>query len=135
MKNQPTSVEIRDAIQRLSAAAASAALPEERMAAAASGGVPVHVDVGGVLVVCVNGVQAFDPATGSLRHVTDEWATTALVKAARRFPELASLLPQKPLSASSCSACQGTGSILGVLTCASCSGIGWIAGSSANSST
>jgi hypothetical protein len=49
---------------------------------------------------------------------------SALVIATKAFPELARLLPQRPIDADTCTACGGSGRIHGIV-CGTCSGLGW----------
>jgi hypothetical protein len=58
------------------------------------------------------------------------WVNIALVQGAIRFPQLQSLIPKRPATATTCETCQGTGK-LGLppeyadVIC-KCGGIGWI---------
>lgn len=120
--------EVAAAIERLSReAAAGASLPEAREAAARTGGVPVHADLGGVLVLATDGsVLHYDPEGGRVSPVEDiRWQLLALVKAARAFPDLRQLRPGMPDTAVACERCGGRGVILGDLDCGACFGIGW----------
>jgi hypothetical protein len=98
-----------------------------RAAAKLTGGVPVYADIGGILIVLTDGrVVHFDPDTHIVTPVTDtKWRRVALANAARKFPELATLLPARPTDARSCTVCGGTGVLLGA-NCGSCSGLGWV---------
>lgn len=120
--------ELAGTIMRLShEAAVGASLSEAREAAARTGGVPVHADLGGVLVLAPDGsVLHYDPDSGGVSLVADEhWRILALVKAARKFPELQQLRPPRPKTAVACPPCGGDGVILGGVDCGACSGSGW----------
>lgn len=123
--NEPSLSEI---VGRLSRQAASKS-DELSDCAAITGAVPVYADAGGVLLITPDGgVVQYDPETGGVVPVRDgPWRTLALVKAARKFPELAGLGPRRPETAVECSACRGSGVIVGDLDCATCSGTGWTA--------
>lgn len=99
-----------------------------RKAAVRTGGLPVYADMGGVLVVTESlEILLYEPETDSLRGVADErWRIFALVKAAQKFPSLATLRPQQPASAVACSQCGGQGVVLGGLDCGRCFGVGWV---------
>ena len=122
--------EIVETLERLSQEAAiSAESDSARRAAKATGGLPLQCDMGGVLVLTPLGtVLHYDPETGAVASVDDDrWKTAALVKAARRYPELIALFPVKPSNAVVCLQCRGTGMILGTLDCGKCMGAGWLA--------
>ena len=125
--------ELAGAIGRLSQEAAAGGSPSEaREAAARTGGVPVHTDLGGVLVLAPDGsVLHYDPDSGQVNPVADDrWRVLALVKAARKFPELQPLRPRRPATAVACPQCGGDGVVLGGVDCGVCSGIGWTVESS-----
>ena len=91
-------------VRNLSEAASHSAPSEaERDAAKHTGGVPVSAQFGGVLVLRPDGtVTLYDPETRTLSEPEPQWWTAARVKAARRFPELAGILPAKPMNAVQC---------------------------------
>ncbi len=119
----------RELIERLvRVVATSADAPEAyRDAARQTGALPVHCDMGGCLAMTPDGdIIEFDPETQSIRPVRDAaWTRRALVKAARRYDELADLLPQKPRDARVCAACGGQGVLVAGFDCAECGGLGW----------
>ena len=51
----------------------------------------------------------------------------ALCQGAKKYPELASLIPRRPAQAQDCESCKGTGQIAGLpqIICG-CGGLGWI---------
>lgn len=55
------------------------------------------------------------------------WERMALCQGAKKYPELGSLIPQRPLQARDCESCKGTGQIEGApqIICA-CGGLGWM---------
>jgi hypothetical protein len=56
------------------------------------------------------------------------WERMALCQGAKKYPELARLLPQRPAKALQCESCNGTGQIAGLpphIIC-ECGGLGWI---------
>jgi len=83
--------------------------------------------MGGVLVLAPDGsVLHYDPDGGRVSSVAEErWRVLALVKAARKFPELQPLRPRRPDAAVTCAQCGGEGVILGGVDCGECSGSGW----------
>lgn len=122
------SVEIGETIRRLAAEAArnseSSAI---RQAAQATGALPVHADMGGALVVTAEGdVIQYDFETGATTRPDENWKVLGLAKAARRFPELRNLAPEKPTDAVRCRSCAGAGTMPGNTDCATCWGTGWI---------
>lgn len=55
------------------------------------------------------------------------WERMALCAGAKKYPELAALIPKRPPHASTCESCEGTGEIPGAppeIMC-SCGGLGW----------
>jgi hypothetical protein len=64
----------------------------------------------------------------SVRPLRDAyWQRMAICQGAKRYPELRALLPKRPASAQTCSACSGSGQVSGApqIIC-ECGGIGWI---------
>lgn len=118
--------DIGDAIRRLIAAAEKSESAVTAEAARATGGLPVHVDMGGALVVTPKGdVVQYDFETRATSVPDNKWRTLALSKAARRFSELKDLAPSRPSNAITCPDCGGSGSIHGT-DCFECLGTGWI---------
>jgi hypothetical protein len=117
-----------ETISKLSQQVALTGAHELSQAAAATGGLPVHADAGGVLVIDRAGsVLHYDPDAGTALQVTDvRWQTLALSKAARMFPELESLRPLRPSAAVDCPQCGGSGVVLGTTDCGRCFTTGWI---------
>ena len=121
--------DVAAALARLTAEARTdATVDVAREAAVATGGLPVHCDMGGVLVVTAGGdVNYYDPEHKTTSRVADSrWRTLALVKAARNHPELASLRPAMPVDAMACTSCSGTGRVFEVADCGQCMGTGWL---------
>ena len=87
---------------------------------------PVYSDMGGTLFITPSlQILIMRSDEGALsEECSPEWRLVALVAAAERFPELKQLLPTRPSGASDCSACAGTGRLLGA-RCGSCFGLGW----------
>lgn len=97
-------------------------------AARATGGVPVHMDIGGVLVIDRwEAVVSYDPDDGTIARVSDAgWRTLALVKAAEKFPDLRELAPVPPSNAVVCGTCEGSGFLVGDVNCGACLARGWL---------
>ena len=93
-----------------------------------TGGVPVYSDLGGVLLIDPEmTVLELDTETGALRVVSDAaWRRVAFSCAARTFPLLAELMPQRPQGAVPCGQCMESGCLLGEVTCGKCHGLGWL---------
>ena len=122
--------ELRRIINRLSEeVAAGDSLRETREAAARTGGVPVYADMGGILVLAPDGsVLQYEPTSGKIEAVVEsKWRILALVRAARKHPELSALRPMRPNTARTCRQCGGTGIVLGQADCGVCYGTGWTA--------
>lgn len=96
-------------------------------AAAQMKALPVYSDFGGTLLISESGeVLERDDESGVTSPVKDRvWFLIALVSAARRFPELSFLQPQRPIAALECTSCSGSGFQMGVL-CGRCGGTGWV---------
>jgi len=127
-KQVPT--KLKSTISRLSnevAAADSSSYIRE--AAVRTGGVPVYADMGGVLVVAPDGSTLhYEPASRKIdAFVEERWRLLALVRAARKYPELSELRPARPETARSCRQCGGTGLVVGQVDCGVCDGTGWTA--------
>lgn len=83
-----------------------------RAAALRVPGLPVHADMGGVLVLRSDGsVALYDEEHGRVEPVDrDPWRTLALIQAAKKYPaELRDLPPARPHDAVPCEDCGGTG--------------------------
>lgn len=66
-----------------------------------------------------------DPDTWAWRQGTLPEAWGAFLIAAKRIPEVALLVPQRPLDAQSCPACDGSGRHPVGIPCPTCHGLGW----------
>lgn len=100
-----------------------------REAARLTGGVPVYADMGGVFVVFGDGrVLSLEHDTTNVRPVEDPvWRMVALVSAAKKFPELAALMPERPPNAVTCPDCGGSGVRFAKnLICGTCHYSGWV---------
>ena len=121
-------MDLASIIRRLSDEAAARASNEDvREAVMKTGGVPVHTDLGGILLVAPDGqVLHYDPESGRVQAPGHNWKQLALAKAARRFPELEELRPRKPDGAAECRACEGSGVLQEGVDCGTCFGAGWL---------
>jgi hypothetical protein len=101
--------------------------PVFREAALFTQALPVYADIGGVLVISETGeVLLYDPDTKNETPADEKWRLVALIRAARRHPQLSALEPERPHDAVECPACHGNGGILGALDCGTCLTTGWI---------
>lgn len=104
-------------------------LHDDRALAERTGALPVHADMGGLLLIAPDGaVLHHDPDTGRTESVHDSWRLLARTSAADRFPALASLRPRRPPFAVDCHACRGAGrlDLAPDLPCGACFGTGWL---------
>jgi hypothetical protein len=96
---------------------------------------PLIADMSGFFAIDLSGEIKgclYDTPTVS-EVVTDEQTLNSIMfRASKRFPELASLVPERPYNAIECPACNGSGYPIGVpehlrdsVIC-SCGGLGWI---------
>jgi hypothetical protein len=122
---------------RLLAAYRASSAPDPigaRAQAARSGLLPVYLDIGGWVGLRDDGelLEAAWDSDVAPAPVVDRWLRrTALAVAARDFPELAYLRPQRPEDAVSCPHCGGTGrfAVDGVampFVLCPCAGLGWL---------
>jgi hypothetical protein len=94
---------------------------------------PLYGDIGGSIFLRADGTML------SLDHNSEElsegvghpWEIVALVAGAEKYPQLRSLLPERPANARDCTPCGGTGkvSVPGLdvgLGCGECWGLGWL---------
>jgi hypothetical protein len=93
-------------------------------------GLPVYCDMGGCLVITMDGlVMHYDSDTGVCIEVHDpKWITLALVACSEKYAELKALKPPKPDDSDVCMACNGTGKLLpnSRIRCGTCAGTGWV---------
>jgi hypothetical protein len=97
---------------------------------------PVYVDIGGALLLRPDGTvlevhsnQSWDGPVESRDLEAERDLKLARVAAARSWPTLASLAPQRPEGAAECATCQGDGLlVVGELEayCRDCGGSGWV---------
>jgi hypothetical protein len=109
-----------------------------RAVVAKFGSLPVIMDMGGCYALQLDGAVvtfAWDEPHG-LAVVDDErLRNIALYQGSRKYPELATLVPARPLQAADCRSCGGTGIVLVEgrsfpdIICF-CGGLGWIPASS-----
>ena len=59
------------------------------------------------------------------REATGTERTLSLTVASERWPELAELLPRRPVDARDCATCEGRGTIVPKLYCSECGALGW----------
>lgn len=120
---------LADVVRRLSEEAHRDTRNEHiREAIRKTGGVPVYADMGGILLITPDGdVWQYDPETETVGvEFEEKWRTLARARAARHFPELQHLAPQRPTGAAECSTCGGRGIIMENLDCGVCFGTGWV---------
>src|SRR5688572_25819684 len=110
-----SSTDFAAAVQRLSSQQADDSTSQDaQRAARRTGGVVVHEDMNGVLVLMPDAsAMIVEHETGLVQIADERWRLMALVKGARQFTSLKRWAPVKPSGAKSCPACNGTGSILG----------------------
>jgi len=123
------SPELRAYLRRMIDEARNASVESTlRDVALATDALPVHIDMGGALVVTTEGaVLEYDFEADATSVAPENFRLAALAKAARRFPELQDLAPRRPENAVTCPACAGTGVILGKMDCGTCMSLGWVA--------
>ena len=59
------------------------------------------------------------------RVATEQERSASFVIAKKRIPELADLLPHRPLEATDCPYCKGSGYLIQQVVCGKCGGLGW----------
>jgi hypothetical protein len=95
---------------------------------AALGALHLYADTGGSLLLRPTGEVIglnHDSNAPEVLSANSRWHRLAYVVVAELYPELASLRPTKPRHARDCSACAGTGQLIG-LRCGHCQGLGWL---------
>jgi hypothetical protein len=126
---QELTMDLANVVGRLSEEAAqSTSSPDIREAIRRTGGVPVYADMGGVLLITREGdVWQYDHESVAVGvELEERWRQLALARAARHFPDLRGLAPQRPAGAIDCPSCGGAGVIMETLDCGVCSSTGWI---------
>jgi hypothetical protein len=101
---------------------------EQRDIALATYALPVYADLGGHLVLTVDGlVCVYSADTHEMTEVDDRlWQLIALRAAGKEYPRLSRLVPVRPEGAEDCLDCAGTGQVSGKpVICGSCAGLGW----------
>ena len=102
---------------------------EKRRVARSTKGLPVYFDLSGALAFTPDGVLLYfnSESEQAAPMKDDRWFIIAAVSAAEEYPDLREMLPERPLTAKTCSVCSGTGRQFQVKAfCGSCSGLGWI---------
>ena len=92
---------------------------------------PVYSDIGGDLFLTLSGeilhLNEGDPKGLPTLETDPVWQLIAAVVASEKYPELAFLRPQRPLSAKDCLKCEGTGHPMSLgFICGECFGLGWL---------
>jgi hypothetical protein len=90
----------------------------------------VYSTLGTFYVLTRSGEVLVDRDDGVLRPADEAGREFAYVQAARRFPELCHLMPERPRSARTCEHCDGSGEIAvhdgrNLLCCPDCNTRGW----------
>jgi hypothetical protein len=101
---------------------------EVKSIASQTSALPVYSDMSGTLCISPEGVILFfDSESKQITEITDvNWRIIAAVSAAEKIPGLRNMLPNRPLTALTCSSCLGMGRQQGNLLCGVCFGLGWI---------
>jgi hypothetical protein len=90
---------------------------------------PVYLDMGGALFLTLEGdVLRLNHDDGDIPtpELETGWRIVAALAASEKYPELSSLVPPRPASATDCSVCGGTGRITRHnLRCGACFSLGW----------
>lgn len=98
----------------------------QRQLARAADVLPAYVDMGGALVLTDEGkILEYDLESEVRKPAGEPWITIAQVSLAKRYDELAELMPERPSDAVDCRSCDGTGVMLKGAICVRCSGLGW----------
>ncbi len=110
----------------------SGAASEQSSIARRMQALPVYTDMGGALGFTKDGiVLSFDWQSEQVTPESDDrWIIVAAVAAAEHYPELRSLLPDRPPTATTCSYCSGRGKVAvtpeSKIGCGKCWGLGWV---------
>jgi hypothetical protein len=102
---------------------------EAKSIARAVNALPVYSDMSGSLAIAPDGtILYYNSESGHISEVVmEEWRIIAAVSAAKKFPDLGEMVPERPWGAKSCPFCSGTGGQLeGRAFCGKCHGLGWI---------
>jgi hypothetical protein len=90
---------------------------------------PVYMDMGGTLFLTLDGdVLSLHHDDGDIPtpELEPGWRIIAAVAASEKYPELSPLVPERPASATDCSACGGTGRVTRHdIRCGECFSLGW----------
>ena len=103
---------------------------EHRRIASLHRALPVCNDLGGTLFITTSGVvlEAGHDDENVNAKPDEGMRIVALLSAMRRYPELEPLRPTRPLAATDCQSCAGSGRVsLGAAAawCGTCNGLGW----------
>jgi hypothetical protein len=96
--------------------------------ASVTGCLPIYEDMGGTILLAPSGDLFFyDDGSETMNPVEDRvWENIALVSLAKKYPDLAEVLPVRPENAVDCPLCLGTGRVTSLnLLCGECGGTGW----------
>ena len=106
---------------------------EEQKIAASLNALPIYPDWSGFIAICPDGSFLYRGEDGTVeQYVEPEWQLIALISGSKKYPELASLLPERPANANGCGDCNGTGRgifegrQLDNVYCGKCFGLGWV---------
>jgi hypothetical protein len=94
-----------------------------------TGGLPAYADMGGVIALTPAGVfVSYNPESRTASPVVEDlWQDVALASLVRQYPDLRTMLPERPPHASDCPHCSGSGWMMdGRLFCRACRGLGWV---------
>jgi hypothetical protein len=93
--------------------------------------VMIYGDIGGAAYIAPDGeitLEPWDDLPSNQWRADPEFRLVALVAGARKHPELAELLPSRPVDAIACEQCHETGwyeIAEAEFVCAACHGLGW----------
>lgn len=133
-KRKIIEVQIRNRINEM-IAETTTGLPYLREIASKYKALPLFCDLGGCLAIRPDGeiIYISDKVGEGIKIEADLIKrNTALVQGSMRYPELASLIPPRPLTAKQCSECSGTGTHPITSTAkykdviCKCGGTGWL---------
>jgi hypothetical protein len=114
-----------------------AALPRQAFAVPEAGALPLYVDIWGAIGIRPDGTLvewSRDGAGRDVRPLEDRlWVMIALAAAARQYPELQELLPNRGCGAVDCECRRIPRSISGLICCDRCGRTGWLSAGDARS--
>jgi hypothetical protein len=92
-------------------------------------GLLLYADMGGMIALTASGELIFCPWDSETVAPVEAalWVDVALASAAKRYPELSDLLPERPTESTICPICNGSGWRMdGRTFCGRCRGLGWL---------